>query len=94
MLCVPRDTLPALDDANDFYHADLIGLKAQTADGAVLGTVRAVHDFGAGDLLEIDGAFVPFTRDCVPQVDIDAGHITIIMPKSDDKPHEKLVEAM
>ncbi|MGB1117309.1 MAG: ribosome maturation factor RimM [Parvibaculales bacterium] len=83
MLCVPRDILPALDDADDFYHADLIGLKAQTPDGAALGTVRAVHDFGAGDLLEIDGTFVPFTRDCVPQVDLDAGHITIIMPQSD-----------
>ena len=83
MLCVPRDTLPALDDADDFYHADLIGLKAQAPDGTALGTVRAVHDFGAGDLLEIDGAFVPFTRDRAPQVDLDAGHITIIMPQSD-----------
>ena len=50
-----------------------------------LGTVRAVHDFGAGDLLDIDGTFVPFTRDCVPQVDLDAGHITIIMPQSDQE---------
>ena len=89
MLCVPRDTLPVLDDTDDFYHADLIGLKAQTPDGAALGTVRAVHDFGAGDLLDIDGAFVPFTRDCVPQVYLDAGHITIIMPESDVEPDEE-----
>ena len=46
--------------------------------------MRAVHDFGAGDLLDIDGIFVPFTRDCVPQVDLYAGLITIIMPQSDE----------
>ena len=82
--------LPELEDADDFYHADLIGLKARRPDGAALGTVRAVHDFGAGDLLDIDGMFVPFTRDCVPHIDLDAGHITIIiMPQSDDRPDEE-----
>ena len=89
MLCVPRDILPELEDADDFYHADLIGLQARRPDGEALGTVRAVHDFGAGDLLDIDGMFVPFTRDCVPHIDLDAGHITIIMPQSDHKPDEE-----
>ena len=84
MLCVSRDILPTLDGADDFYHADLIGLKAQTPDGVALGTVRAVHDFGAGDLLDIDGVFVPFTRDCVPHIDLKAGHVTIIMPQSNE----------
>ena len=94
MLCVPRDILPALDDADDFYHADLIGLKAQAPDGVALGTVRAVHDFGAGDLLDIDGVFVPFTRDCVPHIDLDAGHVTVILPVSgDDDPSEPDEEA-
>ena len=85
MLCVPRDILPELEDPDDFYHADLIGLKARRPDGAALGTVRAVHDFGAGDLLDIDGMFVPFTRDCVPHIDL----VTIIMPQSDDRPDEE-----
>ena len=88
MLCVPRDTLPVLDDTDDFYHTDLIGLSAQAPDGAALGTVRAVHDFGAGDLLDIDGVFVPFTRDCVPRIDLEAGHVTIIMPQSIEGPNE------
>lgn len=88
MLCVPRDTLPVLDDTDDFYHTDLIGLTAQAPDGAALGTVRAVHDFGAGDLLDIDGVFVPFTRDCVPRIDLEAGHVTIIMPQSNEGANE------
>ena len=85
MLCVPRDALPVLDDTEEFYHTDLIGLKAQASNGAALGTVRAVHDFGAGDLLDIDGVFVPFTRDCVPRIDLEAGTVTIIMPESNEE---------
>ena len=84
MLCVPRDILPALDDADDFYHADLIGLKAQAPDGVALGTVRAVHDFGAGDLLDIDGVFVPFTG-IACRILILMRSITIILPVSDDE---------
>lgn len=92
LLYVPRNVLPELDDADDFYHADLIGLQAVAPDGAVLGTVRGVHDFGAGDLLDIDGVFVPFTRACVPLVDLEAGQVTAILPaevpedKTPDKP--------
>ena len=78
-LTVARGSLPA-PDGDEVYHADLIGLAAETPDGALLGRLVALHDFGAGDLLDIDGMFVPFTRDCVPHIDLDAGHITIIMP--------------
>jgi 16S rRNA processing protein RimM len=64
LLTVPRSALPQLDDG-EYYHADLIGLPCVSAAGAPLGTVVAVENFGAGDLLEIerpDGkrALVPF----------------------------------
>lgn len=83
-LYVPRDTLPPTDE-DEFYHADLIGLRAEDMAGATLGSVRAVHDYGAGDLLEIvleDGrsATVPFTRDMVPTVDIAGGRVVIDQP--------------
>src|SRR5438309_4021277 len=51
-LFVPRERLPPLE-ADEFYHADLIGLSAVKADGTEIGTVVAVHDFGAGDILEL-----------------------------------------
>jgi 16S rRNA processing protein RimM len=53
LLSVPRSSLPALEDG-EYYHADLIGLPCQSADGAALGTVVAVENFGAGDILEIE----------------------------------------
>ncbi|HKS61557.1 MAG TPA: ribosome maturation factor RimM, partial [Xanthobacteraceae bacterium] len=54
-LYVAREKLPKPAD-DEFYHADLIGLTAQTASGEAFGTVKAVHNFGAGDLLEIEPA--------------------------------------
>src|SRR5262249_41371269 len=74
-LFVPRSRLPP-PAAGEFYHADLIGLVAVTGDGAEIGTVQAVHDFGAGDVLELKPAaggaaiMVPFTETFVPSVDI------------------------
>ena len=73
-LYAPRDRLPALAD-DEFYHADLIGLAVVDTGGAPLGTVRAVLDHGAGDILEIarPGApdlLLPFTRAAVPTVDL------------------------
>jgi 16S rRNA processing protein RimM len=53
LLGVPRSALPALGEG-EYYHADLIGLPCEAADGAVLGTVVAVENYGAGDLLEIE----------------------------------------
>lgn len=84
---VARDLLPEPDEEDDFYHADLIGLSAQTTDGAPFGKVVAVHDFGAGDILEIapeaggkGGAktvMLPFTKAVVPSVDLKAGRLTV-----------------
>ncbi|MGE0260248.1 MAG: ribosome maturation factor RimM [Alphaproteobacteria bacterium] len=83
-LYLPRSALPPPEE-DEYYHADLIGLTAALPDGAVLGTVRAVHDFGAGDTLEIERAsgpplMVPFTRAVVPVVDLDAGRLVIDPP--------------
>jgi 16S rRNA processing protein RimM len=83
-LSVSRDRLPPAG-ADEYYHADLIGLAAATAAGEALGTVIAVHNYGAGDLLEIAprrGAtfLLPFTRAAVPEVDIAAGRIVVEPP--------------
>ncbi len=79
-LYVPRDVLPALDEEETYYHADLLGLAAEDPEGRPLGRVAAVHNFGAGDLLELDGEgrrLVPFTREAVPVVDLDGGRLVI-----------------
>jgi 16S rRNA processing protein RimM len=83
-LYLARAALPATA-AEEYYHADLIGLDAALADGTPLGQVRAVHDFGAGDTLEIarpDGppAMVPFTRAIVPIVDLAGGRLVLDPP--------------
>jgi 16S rRNA processing protein RimM len=83
-LYAPRDRLPALP-ADEFYHTDLIGLAVVDTGGAPLGTVRAVHDHGAGDILEIvrPGApdlLLPFTRTAVPTVDLAVGRIVADPP--------------
>jgi 16S rRNA processing protein RimM len=83
-LYAPRASLPATDE-DEFYHADLIGLAAETIDGKKLGKVAALHDFGAGDVLEIaieggKSMLVPFTRAAVPQVDPAAGRVVVDPP--------------
>lgn len=84
-LYVLRDALPPPDDG-DYYHEDLIGLAAVDPAGAAIGTIIAVQNFGAGDLLEIQLAgsqrteFAPFTDACVPTVDLRGGHAIVIMP--------------
>jgi len=84
-LYVSRTELPEAGD-EEFYHADLIGLMVKTASGKTLGTVRAVFDFGAGDMLEIlpkEGALimVPFTKAVVPIVDIEKGRVVVDPPE-------------
>jgi 16S rRNA processing protein RimM len=80
-LYVPRERLPPTEDTDTFYHADLIGLAAETADGAPLGKVTAIYNHGAGDLIEItrDGkvTLVPFTHRTVPNVDLAGGRIIV-----------------
>lgn len=83
-LYLPRAALPPPPE-EEFYHADLIGLAAVLADGTQLGEVRAIHDFGAGDTIEIvrppaQPLMVPFTRAVVPVVDIAAGRLVIDPP--------------
>ena len=72
-LFIPRDALPATEDEDEFYLIDLVGLSVVTPEGETLGVVRSVHDFGAGDLLEVqppEGVswWLPFTREAVPEV--------------------------
>ena len=83
-LYIDRDRLPP-PDPDEFYLADLVGMQAAGPDGAALGRVALVHDYGAGVSLEIerDGAaalLVPFTRACVPEVDVGAGRLVVIPP--------------
>ena len=92
-LYVARDKLPPPSD-DEFYHADLIGLAAATSDGATLGTVSAVYNFGAGDVIEIrpatgDALLVPFTRTAVPAIDFAARRITVDPPLLDDSKDEE-----
>jgi 16S rRNA processing protein RimM len=84
-LFVPRERLPP-PAADEFYHADLIGLSAMTVNGTDMGTVVAVHDFGAGDILELrppaggPTIMLPFSDNCVPEVDIAGGRIIVALP--------------
>jgi 16S rRNA processing protein RimM len=85
-LFVPRDRLPAIKEADTYYFADLIGLSAVTEDGAVLGGVTAVHNFGAGDLIEIASSaggeplLLPFTETVVLKIDMALRKITVVLP--------------
>jgi 16S rRNA processing protein RimM len=83
-LYVAREKLPATDD-DEYYHADLIGLTAVNAANEPLGRVIAIHNFGAGDIIEIappHGAtmLLPFTNAVVPSVDLTAGRVVIELP--------------
>lgn len=73
--------------SEEFYHDDLIGLEAVAPDGAVLGRVIAVSDFGAGDILEIAPAagretvLAPFTKAVAPEIDFSGGRIVVALPR-------------
>jgi 16S rRNA processing protein RimM len=94
-LFVPRDRLPPIEEAHTFYCADLVGLDAVTQDDAKLGTVTAVHNFGAGDIIEIAPAaggapvMLSFTEAMVPKVDLDARLIVVVLPDSTSIPSPK-----
>lgn len=96
-LYVDRDRLPQPEE-DEFYLADLIGLAAFASSGDRLGTICAVHDYGAGTSLEIarDDAppmIVPFTRACVPEVDVTAGRVTVAPPDEIDARTEEVIMA-
>jgi 16S rRNA processing protein RimM len=84
-LYIARSRLPERED-EEWYHADLIGLAVIDGQGAAIGTVIAIQNFGAGDLIEIKPAtggptvLVPFTRDTVPEVDVEGGRLVLVPP--------------
>ncbi len=84
-LFVDRRSLPA-PAKEEYYHADLIGLRAEDAEGRTLGTIQAIHNFGAGDVIEIvrpdgDTVLLPFTRETVPQIEIDQERVVVAVPE-------------
>lgn len=92
-LYVDRARLPEAS-AEEFYHADLIGLAAVATDGTALGRVIGVHNFGAGDLIELalpasqHTELIPFDEHYVPVVDVPAGRIVVVMPALAEQPDE------
>jgi 16S rRNA processing protein RimM len=87
-LYIAREKLPATDD-DEYYHADLIGLAAVTSADAPLGKVIAIHNFGAGDIIEIaplqgSTMLLPFTNAVVPTVDLANGRVVIELPAEVD----------
>ena len=87
-LFVDRSQLPNLPD-DEYYHSDLIGLEVRDTGGAVLGQVTAMHNHGAGDLLEVGGPgrkvlLLPFTLAVVPTVDLAAGRVVVDLPEGLD----------
>jgi 16S rRNA processing protein RimM len=85
-LYIARSRLPERAE-EEWYHADLIGLAVVNAGGAPIGTVISVQNFGAGDLIEIKPSaggptvLVPFTRDAVPEVDVEGGRLVLVPPE-------------
>jgi 16S rRNA processing protein RimM len=84
-LYVDRGRLPPPAE-EEFYLADLVGLRALDEAGGELGHVAAVHDYGAGASLEIGPLLVPFTRACVPVVDLAAGRCVVVPPAEAGRP--------
>lgn len=87
-LYVARDVLPETDE-DEFYYTDLIGLSVETIEGEDMGRVKEIHDFGGGDILEIQTRgqkdwYHPFTKLAVPHVDIAGGKVIIDIVEADD----------
>lgn len=87
-LYIGRSALPK-PKRDEFYHADLVGLRAEDGEGKEWGRVRAIYNFGAGDLLEIEAAnggttMIPFSRAAVPVVDIAHGRLVALPPRFDE----------
>lgn len=84
LLFTHRAQLRSLDHPAEYYHSDLLGLAVQDLDGTRIGEVKAVHNFGASDILEImdsqtnTSRMIPFTEKDVPSIDLDAGIVTIM----------------
>lgn len=88
-LYVERAALPA-PAAEEYYHSDLLGLACEGLDGIPFGTVKALYNFGAGDVLEVERGtgervLLPFTRAAVPRIDLAGGRLVIVPPESEAK---------
>jgi|ERR1700722_8929621 16S rRNA processing protein RimM len=85
-LYVPRERLPEPEEPDEFYHADLVGLRVVDRAGAQIGTVVAVHNFGAGDLIEMQPEtgskteLLPFDAATVSEVDLASGRLVVALP--------------
>jgi len=90
-LYVSRAALPPPEDGDEYYHADLVGLKAVSPDGETIGKIIAVHNFGAGDLLEIrfegerQAQLIPFENTHVPRIDLNARQAVVLRPVYEDQ---------
>ncbi len=84
-----REAFPELEE-DEFYINDLIGLSVEDLNGNVLGTVKIVENYGAGDILEVQGTdqslMIPFTKACVPHIDIKAGKVIVDLSLLEDQP--------
>lgn len=97
-LYVERDNLPDDElDEDEFFYADLEGLEAVDGEGKSYGSVSAIYDFGAGDLLELKGpgkrpVLIPFSEAAVLDIDLDGGRLLIdpiaagLVDDPEDKP--------
>jgi 16S rRNA processing protein RimM len=95
-LFVARETMPA-PGKNEYYHADLVGLSAMDEADRVIGTVSAIHNYGAGDVIEIsrgDGGtlLLPFAKDFVPVVDLEGRRVVIAEPEEVETGEPGMVE--
>lgn len=84
-LYAPRDALPVLDEADEFYAHDLLGLKVEDRAGRPLGTVADLADYGAGNILAVTGGpegdfELPFADRFVPVVDLAGGKVIVDLP--------------
>jgi 16S rRNA processing protein RimM len=92
-LFVDKALLPPAGE-NEWYYDDLVGLKAETPDGEVIGDIAAVQNYGAGDLLEIrsrgskETLLIPFTETTVPKVDVAGGRVVVVLPDEVDDAEE------
>jgi len=95
-LLVARDAFPATDP-DEFYHADLIGLRVLDREGRVIGEIRAIHNHGAGDVLEIlrdDGGtlLLPFAKDFVSRIDLADKSVVVTEPEDIEAEEQRGVE--
>ena len=87
-LCVPRDRLPEPEE-DEWYYSDLVGLSVLAPDGTKIGKLVAMHDFGAGDVMELQlkgrktTDLVAFNKTTVPGIDLASGTVTVVLPAMD-----------